>query len=133
MGMDFSDIEGQEGAKKFAGPQFGIDGVREYTKVKGRPFLLNMVKPCTGLTPEEGAKIFYQTALGGVDFIKDDELLGNPSYSHPADRVKAFRKAAKAAYEESGNNVKYFVNVTSGTAEIMDNVKATVFRYLGDR
>ena len=119
------DIEfPEEFTKKFAGPQFGIDGVREYTKVKGRPFLLNMVKPCTGLTPEEGAKIFYQTALGGVDFIKDDELLGNPSYSHPADRVKAFRKAAKAAYEESGNNVKYFVNVTSGTAEIMDNVKA---------
>ena len=119
------DIEfPEEFTKKFAGPQFGIDGIREYTKVKDRPFLLNMVKPCTGLTPEEGAKIFYQTALGGVDFIKDDELLGNPSYSHPADRVKAFRKAAKAAYEESGNNVKYFVNVTSGTAEIMDNVKA---------
>src|SRR6187402_1780571 len=49
--------------------------------VHDRPLVLNMIKPCTGLTPEQGAAIFYDTALGCVDLIKDDELMGNPSFS----------------------------------------------------
>lgn len=57
----------------FRGPQYGIEGIRKLTSVKNRPLLLNMIKPCTGITPEVGARIFYETALGGVDLIKDDD------------------------------------------------------------
>lgn len=35
-----------------------------------------MIKPCTGYTPEVGAKLFFEAAAGGVDIIKDDELIG---------------------------------------------------------
>ena len=118
------DIEfPEEFTKCFDGPRFGIDGIRKFAGVENRPILLNMIKPCTGLTPQEGARIFYQTALGGVDFIKDDELMGNPSYSKPEERVKAFKKASEAAFQETGEHVKYFVNVTSGADEIIENVK----------
>ncbi len=118
------DIEfPEEFVKKFQGPRFGINGIKEFAGNKERPLLLNMIKPCTGLTPKEGARIFYETALGGVDFIKDDELLGNPDYSKPEDRVREFKKAAEAAYEKTGERVRYFVNVTSGAAEILDNIK----------
>ncbi|MFR2826457.1 MAG: RuBisCO large subunit C-terminal-like domain-containing protein [Enterocloster bolteae] len=67
-----------------------------------------MIKPCTGLTPKEGARIFYETALGGVDFIKDDELFGNPVYSKPEERVRAYREAAEAAYDEDRGAGKIF-------------------------
>ena len=107
----------------FEGPKFGIEGLREYFGVSDRPLLLNMIKPCTGITPEEGAKIFYEVAKGGVDLIKDDELLGNPGYSDPAKRVKAYKEAGKAAFEETGNKVFYMVNITSGTGEILENVR----------
>ncbi len=107
----------------FAGPKFGIEGLRDYFGVQERPLLLNMIKPCTGITPEEGARIFYEVAKGGVDLIKDDELLGNPVYSDPAKRVKAYKEAGKAAFEETGNKVFYMVNITSGTREILDNVR----------
>jgi len=118
------DIEfPKEFVGKFSGPRYGVEGVQEFSGVKGRPLLLNMIKPCTGLTPEAGAKIFYEVALGGVDFIKDDELLGNPDYSRPQERVKEYKKAARAAYEKTGHGVKYFVNVTSSAAEIVENVK----------
>lgn len=110
----------------FHGPRFGIDGVREKLGIEQRPILLNMIKPCTGLTPEEGAQIFYKAALGGVDIIKDDELLGNPEYSRPWDRVKAYRKAAEAAADITGERTKYFVNVTSGASQILDNVKRVI-------
>ena len=113
----------EEFAGKFAGPRYGIEGVREFAGIEKRPLLLNMIKPCTGLTPKEGAKIFYEAALGGVDFIKDDELLGNPAYSRPEERVREYKKAAEAAFEQTGERVKYFVNVTSGAGEIIENIK----------
>lgn len=118
------DIEfPEEFARKFRGPRYGIEGIQKFAGISNRPILLNMIKPCTGLTPREGARIFYETALGGVDFIKDDELFGNPVYSKPEERVRAYREAAEAAYEKTGERVKYFVNITSGAGEIMENVK----------
>lgn len=113
-------------AKQFAGPKFGIDGIRKITGVENRPLLLNMIKPCTGLKPEEGARIFYETALGEVDMIKDDELLGSPGYSKAYERVKAFKKAAQAAYEKTGRKVLYIVNVTNGAMTIMDTVSKAI-------
>lgn len=118
------DIEfPEEFLKNFAGPRYGVQGIREFSGVEKRPLFLNMIKPCTGLPPKAGAKIFYETALGGVDFIKDDELLGNPAYSRPEERVREFKKAAEAAYEITGERTRYFVNITSGAGEILDNVK----------
>lgn len=113
-------------AESFSGPRYGIDGIRRITGVKDRPLLLNMIKPCTGLTPEEGAGIFYQTALGEVDMIKDDELLGSPGYSKAYDRVKAFKKAAEAAYEKTGRRVLYLANVTDGSSTIMDTIEKVI-------
>mgnify|MGYP001160751326 CR=1 FL=1 len=113
-------------AESFPGPRYGIEGIRKLTGVKDRPLLLNMIKPCTGLTPEEGARIFYETALGEVDLIKDDELLGSPGYSPAYQRVKAFKKAAQAAYEKTGRKVLYIVNVTDGALTIMDTVNKVI-------
>lgn len=109
--------------ENFPGPRFGIEGIREFSGIEDRPILLNMIKPCTGLAPKEAAKIFYETACGGVDFIKDDELLGNPTYSKPEERIKEFKKAAMAAYEKTGERVKYFVNITSGIDELIEQAR----------
>lgn len=110
----------------FNGPKYGIEGVRKLTKVHDRPLLLNMIKPCTGITPEAGAKIFYETALGGVDLIKDDELLGNPAFSNVCSRVKAYKKAADKAYEETGHKTLYVVNITDRIGNIVNNAKNAV-------
>ncbi|MBM7623375.1 RuBisCO large subunit C-terminal-like domain-containing protein [Sporohalobacter salinus] len=110
----------------FNGPNFGIEGVRELVGVKKRPLILNMIKPCTGLDPETGAQIFYKTALGGVDLIKDDELLGNPSFNRVSERVKAYKKAAERAYEETGKKTLYVVNVTDRADKILENARKAV-------
>ena len=80
---------------KFGGPKFGISGLREYLNVPKRPILLNMIKPCTGFAPEVGASFFAEAARGGVDVIKDDELLGNTSFNALLERVTAYRQAAE--------------------------------------
>lgn len=107
--------------REMGGPAFGIAGTRDLVGVPDRPLLLNMIKPSTGLSPKDGAKIFYETALGGVDLIKDDELLGDPPFSPAVKRVKEYGAAARAAYESTGKDVVYIVNVTDSPDRVVDN------------
>ncbi len=113
-------------AEALVGPRFGIEGVRRLLGVPDRPLLLNMVKPCTGLTPEAGAEIFYATALGGVDLIKDDELMGNPSFSPVVDRVRAYTGAAERARDVTGRDVLYIPNVSDRPDRLLDTARAAV-------
>jgi 2,3-diketo-5-methylthiopentyl-1-phosphate enolase len=111
---------------EFQGPASGVEGLRKLTGVEKRPLILNMIKPCTGFTPNVGAKIFYETALGGVDFIKDDELLGNPDFCRNIDRVKLYREAADAAYEKTGHRTIYIVNITDRADRVLEHAKRVV-------
>ena len=105
----------------FGGPKFGIAGIRDLLKVERRPLLCNMIKPCTGIPPHVGAKLFYEAAVGGVDIVKDDELLADASFSRIEDRAKAFMAMEKRAYEEKGERTLYAVNVTDRVDKIMEN------------
>ncbi len=112
--------------KQFGGPRFGIEGIRELVGEPKRPLLLNMIKPCTGFSAKVGAQIFLKSALGGVDFIKDDELLGNPDFAPVAERVVEYNRAAKQAYEETGKEVIYIPNITDRIDKLVDNARNAV-------
>lgn len=108
--------------KKFQGPKFGIAGVREILGVKDRPLLNNMIKPCTGYTPEVGAALFYEAALGGVDIIKDDELIGGDrEFNKLVDRVTMSMDAAKRADAIKGEVTMYAVNITDEVSRLQEN------------
>ena len=111
-------------AKGYKGPKFGIDGIRKLLNVPERPVVNNMIKPCTGWTPEQGAKMAYEVAVGGVDIIKDDELLpADSDFNHIEDRVKAIMGSIKRAYEETGEHTLYTVNITDDVSKLKDNAK----------
>lgn len=105
----------------FSGPRFGIQGMREYLKIPNRPILLNMIKPCTGFNPQEGASLFAAAARSGVDIIKDDELLGNPSFNSLSERVMAYCRAADQVYEETGHRAVYCANITDRPDRVIEN------------
>ena len=84
--------------KHFKGPKFGVQGIRDLLGVYDRPLLNNMIKPCIGLTPEKTAELAYEAAVGGVDIIKDDELVCDPPYCPLVDRVKAVMEGHKQQY-----------------------------------
>ncbi len=113
-------------AAQIGGPRFGVTGLRELVGVWDRPLTLNMIKPCTGLTPDQGAEIFYKTALGGIDLIKDDELLGNTSFSPIVERVRAFELAADRAAQATGSRTIYVPNVTGQGLRLLDNAERAV-------
>jgi 2,3-diketo-5-methylthiopentyl-1-phosphate enolase len=107
----------------FGGPKFGIAGLREHLDIPKRPILLNMIKPCTGFGPEAGAAFFAASARGGADVIKDDELLGNTSFSAMLDRVSAYRRSAEEVYEETGHRAAYCPNITGRPEKTVENAR----------
>jgi 2,3-diketo-5-methylthiopentyl-1-phosphate enolase len=110
----------------FKGPKFGISGVREILGVPERPLLNNMIKPCTGYTPEVGVELFRAAALGGCDIIKDDELLANASFNQVQARVKLYMEAERQVYEETGEHTLYTVNVTDEVPQVFENAHRAV-------
>jgi len=110
----------------FQGPRFGISGVRGMLGVPDRPLLNNMIKPCTGYTPEVGVKLFRKAALGGCDIIKDDELIANASFNKIKARVKLYMKAERQVYEETGEHTLYTVNVSDEIPQVFENARRAV-------
>lgn len=110
----------------FQGPQFGVKGIRDLLGVHDRPLLNNMVKPCTGYTPEVGCKLFSLAIEGGVDIVKDDELIADPPFCPRDERIKLYMQAIKRHYEETGHKVLYCPNITDSAAKLMDNAKRAI-------
>jgi len=110
----------------FPGPRQGIAGLRRLTGVMDRPFILNMIKPCLGYSPEVGADLFYETGRGGVDLIKDDEVMANTNLSGVEDRVRAYLQAARRIAEETGRSPVYIVNITDRPARMRENARAAL-------
>jgi len=112
--------------KQFPGPRFGIRGIRKLLDVPVRPLLNNMVKPSTGITPEQGAELLYQAASGGTDIIKDDEVLGNTELSPVLQRVERYMPKLRKAEKETGEKKLYAVNVTDEPEKCIKLAKAAV-------
>ena len=106
----------------FPGPKFGIQGTRRLLGMKEKELIIGtIVKPTSGLTPEEVAEMCYQAALAGVRFIKDDEKMMNPSYCPLAKRVKLVVERLKRAEEATGQKVLYAPHITTGPDHIKEN------------
>ncbi|MEF9426908.1 MAG: RuBisCO large subunit C-terminal-like domain-containing protein [Candidatus Mariimomonas ferrooxydans] len=110
----------------FKGPRYGIDRIYEYFGIEKRSIVLNMIKPCLGYTPDEGAKIFKEIASGGVDLIKDDELLADTIYSSIPDRVRSYTESARQVEEETGHLTRYCVNITDRQDKMKEHAHRAV-------
>jgi len=110
----------------YKGPRRGVEGFREVTGVRDRPLVLNMIKPCIGHTPAQGAELFYRSGLGGVDLIKDDEVLGDTTASPVMGRIRAYNAAAARLREETGKAPVYIVNITDRPKKMRLHAKAAV-------
>jgi len=82
------DIKFPESMKwNFLGPKFGIHGIRETTKVYNKPLLGGIVKPKVGLPPNKLLEIVREMVEGGINFIKEDEIMSNPLHCSISQRI----------------------------------------------
>ena len=93
----------QDFMQHFLGPKFGIKGIRDYTMVYDKPLLGGIIKPKIGIGPQTLLKMVQELVEGGVNFIKEDEIMANPVCCPLEERVPLIMNYLK------GKNVIYAV------------------------
>lgn len=106
-------------AAQFAGPQFGIAGTRERAGVHGRPLIGTIVKPSIGLTPSQTAELVDALCAGGIDFVKDDELMADPPYAPFAQRLDAVMPVLHRHTERLGRMPMYAINISGSIDQML--------------
>ena len=73
--------------KHFLGPKFGIKGIRKYLNNHDKPILGSIIKPKVGASKEILVEMTKQLVEGGVEFVKEDEIMSNPLVAPLEERV----------------------------------------------
>jgi 2,3-diketo-5-methylthiopentyl-1-phosphate enolase len=110
----------------FNGPKFGLAGVRKLLGVPERPLLMSIFKSVIGHDLPTLREQFYLQALGGVDLIKDDEILFENPLTPLERRVEACMEAAAEAERETGQKLLYAVNLTGPTFSLLDQARKAI-------
>lgn len=112
--LEFPDIYVE---KYFMKPKYGLHGIRNFTGVFNKPLLGGICKPKTGVSPNILLDMVKEMVDGGVNFIKEDEIMSNPSVCPLQERVPLIADYIR------DKNVVYCFCVNSDPAHILDRVK----------
>lgn len=102
---------------KFLAPKYGISGFRKLTNTYDKPFFGGIVKPKTGISSDVLLEMVKEMVEGGVNFIKEDEIMSNPSFCPIEERVPKVMNYLK------DKNVIYSVCINSDPMYVLDRVK----------
>ncbi|MFE8703582.1 2,3-diketo-5-methylthiopentyl-1-phosphate enolase [Cytobacillus sp. FJAT-54145] len=118
------DLEfGEELKSHFPGPRFGIQGIREKLGVFNRPLLMSIFKGIIGRDLPYLLTQLKEQALGGIDLVKDDEILFENELTPFEKRISEGKKVLNEAYEFNGHKTMYAVNLTGKTFELKDKAR----------
>lgn len=103
--------------KFFMKPKHGITGFRKFTGQYNKPLFGGIIKPKTGITPHQLLDMTKQLVDGGVDFIKEDEILGDVDVCPLKDRVELISNFIR------DTKTVYCFCINSDPAKVIDNAK----------
>jgi ribulose-bisphosphate carboxylase large chain len=113
----------------FPGPAYGAQGVRNLTNFGNDIAFGTILKPCTGITPEQEAKIIYESACNPMFmFIKEDEnFLPGVDFAPVARRAKlALEAIEKAKANRKGKGLIFSSHITSPPQLAADYVRSVL-------
>ena len=126
-GCRLIDVElPEEFLKHFKGPKIGMDEIKKRTNCKNRPLLGGIVKPKTGLDIQTLKEVCANMVKGGVDFIKEDEILGNPSCCPFEERVKIVNDVVQNEASKLNKEVFYAPCVNSDMPYLLERIEFLV-------
>lgn len=104
-------------ASAFAGPAFGIAGLRAATGASGRALTCSALKP-QGSPIDHLARLAGDLARAGIDVVKDDHGLADQGFSPFAERVPRVQDAIDAANRETGGRTVYAPTFSGGPSSL---------------
>jgi len=102
----------------FKGPKFGISGIREYTKCYYKPLLGGIIKPKVVNSTDMLVNMVKEMVDGGVNFIKEDEIMANPAACPLEKRIEKIAKLIDST------NVIYAFCINGDSPHLLDRVKS---------
>jgi len=101
----------------FLGPKHGLTGMRKKTGQYNKPLFGGIVKPKVGLKPNELLDMVKELVDGGVDFVKEDEILGDVEICRLEDRVELISNYIR------DTNVVYTFCINSDADQVLKNAR----------
>ena len=109
--------------KNFSGPKFGIDEIRNNLNVHNRPLLMSIFKGMIGRNIGYLKTQLRDQARGGVDIVKDDEILFDNPLTPLSERIHAGKEVLQSVYETYGHKTLYAVNLSGRTYDLKEKAK----------
>lgn len=97
----------------FNTPKYGISGIRNKSGNQHSPLFGGIIKPKTGMTPDKLLDMVKELVEGGVNFIKEDEIMSNPAVCRLSDRIDLINNYI------SNTNVVYCYCINSDPSYIL--------------
>ncbi len=108
---------------QFPGPRFGVKGIRETLEVHDRPLLMAIFKGVMGRDLSFFSEQLEDLLEGGVDLIKDDEILFENDLTPFYKRVTTAKGILDRHYEQTGHRALYAVNLSGKTNELHEKAE----------
>ncbi len=108
-------------AERYPGPQFGVAGTRRLMGDPAGVLIGTIVKPGVGLTLDALRAMVRELAEAGIDFIKDDELNGDPPHAPLRERVAVVTDELERVAARTGHRPMYAFNITDDIGRMLDN------------
>ncbi|RIW38287.1 2,3-diketo-5-methylthiopentyl-1-phosphate enolase [Bacillus salacetis] len=122
--IKLTDLHFSEELKSvFPGPGFGIEGIRQRLNKYDRPLLMSIFKSVIGKDLNYFSGQLRDQALGGIDIVKDDEILFDNPLTPFAKRIVKAKEVLDAVYNETGHRTLYAVNLSGRTYDLKDKAK----------
>ncbi len=109
--------------QSFPGPRFGIQQVREQIGVVNRPLVMSIFKGVLGRDLAFHNEQLREQALGGIDLVKDDEILFDQDQTPFFDRIRTGKHILEEVYETTGHRTLYAVNLSGKTFELLEKAE----------
>lgn len=106
----------------FAGPRFGLAGIRKLLGVQNRALTMTALKP-QGMDAEALGQLCGTFARAGIDIIKDDHGIANQRYSPFAARVRACQRQVHAANAATGRQCVYAPSLSGSPRQITEHLR----------
>ena len=107
----------------FPGPRWGEQGIRHQLGIFDRPLLMAIFKGVMGRDLAFFSAQLEELLAGGIDLIKDDEILFENELTPFYKRVTTAKEILDRHYQETGRRVLYAVNLSGRTNELQEKAE----------